>query len=186
MMKTKVSMKERIDNTSVVINSFKNINSMDVLVGIPEETTNRDDGDVNNATLLLIHTNGSPLQNIPPRPLLEPALEANGNKERVEEDLKRVVDLILEGKKDQAIRAMHITGMDGVNIIKSWFTDSRNNWPPDSIATVRAKFKKKYKSEKTRSKKMNEYLQGFAGLNQVLVDTGELRNAITYVLDIQE
>lgn len=179
-------MKEKVDNTSSVMKSLKQISSMDVLVGVPEATTERDDGDINNATLVLIHTNGSPLQNIPPRPILEPALEASGNKERIVEDLKNVVDLMLEGKRDQAIRAMHIAGMDGVNIIKSWFTDSRNNWPPDSIATVRAKFNKKYKSAKTRSKKMDQYIQGFAGLNQVLVDTGELRNAITYVLDIQE
>ena len=38
---------------------------------------------VNNAELLYIHTKGSELQGIPPRPVLEPAIEAPGNKEAI-------------------------------------------------------------------------------------------------------
>ena len=46
-------------------------------------------GAVNNAELLFIHTKGSPLRKIPARPVLQPAVEADGNKQAIAAELAR-------------------------------------------------------------------------------------------------
>jgi len=185
---TTIKLKTKVDNTLNVIKDIKKLTGFDVLVGIPEENAERENADgskadINNAQLLYIHSKGSPLQNIPPRPLMEPALEASGNKERINEDLKKAAQLMLDEKPEAAIKALHIAGLDGVNIIKDWFTDPRNNWPPNLSSTVRAKLRKKFKSKKTRKKKLEAYEAGVEGIDQVLVDTSQMRNAITYSVE---
>jgi hypothetical protein len=190
----KVSLKTQVDNTLSVMNRIKSLTGMDVLVGIPEETAGREDEEVNNAQLIAYHTkgvrapsmreemgkniekgetyntahsmyitaHGSPLHSVPPRPIIEPAIEATGNKERIAEDLKVVSQLLMEGKRDQAIQALHMAGMDATNMIKAWFDDPRNGWAPNAPLTI-----KKKKSDK------------------VLVDTGQMRNAITHVVEVE-
>lgn len=186
-----IKLKTKVDNTLNVIKDIKKLTGFDVLVGIPEENADREneDGtkaDINNAQLLYIHSKGSPLQKIPPRPLIEPALEASGNKERIDEDLKKAAQLMLDGKAEQAVKALHVAGIDGVNIIKEWFTDPRNNWPPNTTATVRAKIRKRFKTAKTRKKKYEAYEAGEEGINQILVDTSQMRNALTYSVEVDK
>jgi hypothetical protein len=111
---------------------------------------------------LYIMSHGSPLYHIPPRPVIEPAITASGNKERLEEDLKKAGKAFLENDEQEAVRALHIAGMDAVNMIKLWFEDSRNNWPPLAESTIKAK-----------------------GSDKPLQDTGKMRDAITYVVDIE-
>jgi len=169
----KISLKTQVDNTLEVLNNLESLEGMDVLVGIPEEASQRIKGEVTNAQLVEIHTKGlaqnlyweskgSPLQKLPARPIIEPALGASGNKERIVEDLKIVGELLLDGKRDEAIKALHIAGLDGVNMIKAWFDDPRNGWAPNSPATIKRK-----------------------GSNKVLIDTAQMRNAMTYVVDIK-
>lgn len=162
------------------------LENTEVLVGIPEEKAPRNEGEVNNASLLYLHSKGSPLQDIPARPVIEPALEASGNKERVQEDLKKITKLLLDGKVDQARRMMDLAGQDAVNMIKAWFTDSRNGWPPNSPLTVLEKLDKRFKSVKKKRELYRQYKMGKTGINTVLVDTGQMRNAITYVVRNKE
>lgn len=186
-----VKLKTKVDNTLSIIKDIKKLTGFDVLVGIPEENAERTNEDgfkspINNAQLLYIHSKGSPIQHIPPRPLIEPALEASGNKERIDENLKKAAQLILDGKSEAAIKALHIAGLDGVNIIKDWFNDPRNNWPPNTTATVKAKIKKKYKTKKARNKKIEAYEAGEEGIDSVLIDTAQLKNAITYSVEVNK
>jgi hypothetical protein len=188
---TTVKLKTKVDNTLSVIKDIKKLTGFDVLVGIPEENADRtnEDGsnaDINNAQLLYIHSKGSPIQRIPPRPLMEPALEASGNKERIDEDLKEAAQLMLDGKPEAAIKALHRAGIDGVNIIREWFDDPRNNWPPNKAGTVRAKLKKKYKSKKALKRKMEEYLSGKEGMDSVLIDTSQMKDAIVYSVEVNK
>lgn len=213
MIQGKASLKIETDNTSAVLMSLKGLADIDVLVGVPEENTRRDDEEITNAELINIHTHGvasqsikqskkkgvkynaalstyitskgSPLWRIPPRPLIEPALEADGNKQRIEEDLKIVVQCMLDGNKKGVARALNKAGIDGVNIIRDWFEDPRNNWPPVSDRTVMAGIKKRYKSKKKRKESMEKYKSGEAGIKQLLVDTGQMRSAMSYVVEFE-
>jgi hypothetical protein len=49
--------------------------------------------------------------------------------------------------------------MLGQNIVRAWFVDPKNGWPENSPITIAAK-----------------------GSDKPLIDTGELRKAITYVV----
>jgi hypothetical protein len=163
------------------LKKLKSLKKMEVLVGIPEKKAPRKKGKMNNATLLYIHTKGSPLNNLPARPLIEPALEADDNAEKISEDLREVVKAILDGNEGKAQRLMGITGQDAVNAIQDWFDDSRNGWEPNKDATVKRKLRK-IKDLSKRKQAFTEYKEGVENINSILVDTGVLKRAITYVL----
>lgn len=160
---------------------------INVLVGIPQEKDSREEGgSIGNAELLYIHTHGirkramreemksdmdegkkyseayslyvqshgSPLWHSPPRPVLEPAIEAN--KESMAEVLKAAVLSYIHSGSEFGFRR---AGMLGASAAKNWFQDPRNGWEPNSPKTIARK-----------------------GSSLPLVDTGALRQAITYVI----
>lgn len=167
-----------------------------VLVGIPEEESERDqngssDG-INNAELAFIHSNGarsesminemdktglpfskafqayiaangSPLWRIPPRPFLEPALEDEGNRKLIDEQFEKVAKAFLESEED-GFRELEKLGLLAQGLVRDWFYNPSNNWPPLAESTLKAK-EKKGSTDPTP-----------------LIDKGELRNAINYVI----
>lgn len=178
-------IKENIKASNKSWENWKKVKELmkkEVLVGIPESTSPRKKGAINNAALLFIHTHGSPLHNIPARPLIEPALSERENADRIAEDLKAVIEKVVEGNTDGATRLLTITGKDAVKMIRNWFSDPRNNWPPNQPKTVKAKIKKKKMSKAKRTQLLEAYEAGDSGIDQPLIDTGELRKSITYVV----
>lgn len=159
------------------LNYLKSVLDIGIYVGIPEQNAPRSKGEMNNATLLYIHTHGSPKRGLPPRPLIEPALKAND--EKIANDLALVSKYLLDGNHTQAMRAMVSTGQDAVNIIRGWFTDPQNQWKDVKRAT------KLRKINKLRGKKKKEamaLLDEGGSVGTILVDTNEMRKSITYVL----
>lgn len=104
---------------------------------------------------LFIHEHGSPIWQIPPRPILEPAIR--NSKDIIAQQLKRAVLVALEGR--DASSELQKAGQMGVNAAQEWFTNPLNMWPANSPSTVQAK-----------------------GSDRPNVDTGSLRNYITYVV----
>jgi hypothetical protein len=131
-----------------------------VYVGIPEAETARDDEEITNAALMFIHTNGSEVMGIPKRAVIEPAIEYPSNKERIVSTLGQAADAMLDGNKQQAEHFIQVAGQQGSNASKRWFTDPANNWPPNKPSTIERK-----------------------GSDRPLIDTGELRRAITFVTE---
>ncbi len=162
----------------------------EVFVGIPADNTSRtDDNDINNAELLYIHTHGvrhrnmrsemeknmakgmkysaahalyirehgSPMMSVPPRPVLQPAIEAN--KERIGTQLAAAGKAALQGNVELFEKNLHQAGMIAASAAHGWFENPDNGWPPNTEQTIRRK-----------------------GSDQPLVDTGEMRKAITYVV----
>lgn len=177
-----LSVQTLFDNTEEFLKSLTE--GINIYVGIPEENAKRDDDkEINNAQLLYIHTNGSPVKNIPARPVIEPALTASGNEEKLATDLKQIIELSLNNKKPQALMKAEQTGQRAVNMIKKWFVDPRNGWPPNAPATVWRKIRKTGKDLAERMEIFQKYLSGEEGINTVLVDTAEMRNSITYIVE---
>ena len=116
--------------------------------------------EVTNAELLFIHTNGSPIRNIPPRPVIEPAIR--NDKDRLSRMMKQAAQLFLKGDKQGAINQLRKVGMRGQNVSRAWFLNPENGWPPNSPAVQAAKMRKG------------------ANIPRPLIDTGELRKSITY------
>ena len=108
---------------------------------------------------LYLHTKGSPMQNQKPRPVLEPAVEADGNRQPIAAELAASVKASLAGDKELAVKKMKRAALAGQNAARGWFTDSRNNWAPNAPGTIARK-----------------------GSDRPLIDTGALRAAIVGVV----
>lgn len=132
----------------------------EVYVGIQQKETKREGEPITNAELLFIHTNGSPVNNIPPRPVIEPAIKDDN--ERLSNMMKKAAQLVLAGKIEEAIIQLKKTGMRGQNVSRQWFYNPKNNWAPNSPAVIRAKRKKGTTHPRP------------------LIDTDELHKSITY------
>lgn len=140
-----------------------------VYVGIPQEESSREgSAGVTNAELLFIHTNGSPVNNIPPRPVIEPAIK--DDRERLSSMMKKASRYAFDGNKQEAINQLKKVGMRGQNISRGWFVNPKNGWPPNSPMTIARKKEGKPKGYEPRP----------------LIDTGELRKSITYFVDTKE
>lgn len=158
----RIDIVEEARNFQRMMNTLKNMLKNEVYVGIADDTTEReaDDTGITNAELLFIHTNGSPINNIPPRPVIEPAIY--NDKDRLADMMKKAAQLFMEGRDEEAIKQLQRVGMRGQNVSRKWFVDEKNGWPPNSPAVRAAKIKKGSTDPKP------------------LIDTGELRKSITY------
>jgi hypothetical protein len=178
------------DEAGKVAEALRVLQRQDVMVGIPEEKSSREeDGDINSAELLYIHTHGirrrsmrremkrnmdagmtysaayelyirthgSPLWHAPPRPVLEPAIDAH--RDEIAEQLQKAALLALDGSSRGTLAALKRAGMTGQNVARAWFVDEQNNWPENADATIAAK-----------------------GSSRPLIDTGTMRKSIVYVL----
>lgn len=139
-----------------------------VYVGVPENKTVRrkEDGEkvaITNAELMFIHTNGSPRNNIPARPVIEPAIE--DDKERISKMFKDAGQTMINQGKDAAMKKLKLIGMRAQNVCRAWFVNPKNNWPPNSPATIAAK----------RAKGATK--------PRPLIDTGQLRRSIIYFVE---
>lgn len=133
---------------------------MKVFVGVPESTATRAKSDpINNAQLTYIHTHGSPLRNIPSRPIIEPAINARGNREPIQEELKLAAAAQLANDAAKATEHLRRAGLIAQSAVRAWFTDPRNGWAPNAPATIRRK-----------------------GSDRPLIDRAELRKAMTFAV----
>ncbi len=138
-----------------LISRLNTLTSVAVYVGIPQETSQR--GKINNAELLYIHTHGSPMRNIPARPVIEPALAHY--KDKVMTQYSAALRAAAEGNQQALNTALIRTGLAGQNAVRDWFVNPANGWSENSRVTIARK----------RS-------------NRPLIDTGTLRKSIIYVV----
>lgn len=182
------------DDVAKVLASIKKLTALDVLVGVPSEKAARDDGGINNAQLAYIHTFGSTIQVaereatanrrggkfstakkatsqtshtvpaheivIPPRPFLEPGVK--NAMPKATPRLKRAAELALQGDSAGAESQLHAAGMIAQNEVK---------------AVINAGIA----PELAESTKRARRARGRTG-DVPLIDKGELRNNIVYVI----
>lgn len=155
------------DHFRDVERALKTLLDYEIYVGIPEDRIAREtaelDRRVTNAQLLFIHTNGSPINKIPPRPVIEPAIEAN--RDKIACFMQASAKNVLDNDIQQAEINMQKAGMAGQNASRAWFLDARNNWPPNSPRTAARKIAKGSTDPRP------------------LIDTGEMRKSITYFVN---
>lgn len=131
-----------------------------VLAGIPEAKSHRSGDPVNNATLARIHDKGSPSQNIPARPFMEPGIHDVSDK--LERKLLGAGQAVLEHDGNKADQALHAVGLIAQNGIRAKINS--NIQPPLKPATLAARRRRGRRGTRT------------------LIDTAQLRNSITYVV----
>ncbi len=134
-----------------------------VLVGIPAEKTQRKENNetINNATLLAINNFGSPGQNIPARPVMEIGIK------NAQDEIAVQFKIAAQNALKQGFSALDTyygrAGMIAANSVKKAINDQDGIAPP-SPATLAARESK-----------------GFKGTKSLIV-TGQMRNAITFVV----
>lgn len=161
---TKTSIKDEVFRA--ILNDQKSL-----LVGVPESEAARGEDaqllsgkvSVTNAYLVDLHTRGSDLTNLPPRPIIQPVLDKNSD--YIEEVLRQVEVDKLEGKVESAESSLDRLGLFLQGEIRDWFENPSNGWAPNVPSTVLRK-------------------HGLVDAQDVpLVDTGALRNSLTYVIE---
>lgn len=167
-----------------LVESLRKLSGVEVLVGFPEETTEREeDADkpsgITNASLAYIHDNGAPEQNIPARPFMGPGIES------VQDQIADKLGQILKAASNGAGATTVAQGMVQVGIIASTGIKNYINEgidPPLAPATLRARAAKGRKGAQDELDSRRKGEAPSTGLAKPLVDTGELRNAVSFAI----
>lgn len=155
-----------LDNYAKVAKGIEIIARTRVLVGVPSAKTGRKadpgakGGPISNSALAYIHEHGAPEANIPARPFMAPGI-ANA-KEKITAGLKKAADMAAAGRPEAAERAFHAVGLAAQAAIRAKITSGP--FVPLKPATLAARRRR-----------------GRTG-TKPLIDTGALRNSITYVI----
>jgi len=167
MLKPNLKITMVADNSRDLERSLRNLIEQDVLVGIPAEKAARTSEEarargtpITNAALGYIHEHGSPPVNIPPRPFLIPGIK-NAQKE-ISEGFEKAGAAALEGKPDVMVKQLHAIGLRAATSVK--LKIQSGPFVALKPATIRARRRRGHMGTKP------------------LIDTGQLRNAVTYVL----
>lgn len=150
-----VKIKENTKELLALASGLTFIRRMDILVGIPEEA-NAGHGAMDNASLLYLHENGSPGGMIPARPVLHNGVHAPEFQAQAHALYKQAFVAALSGGVPAAKNVYDRIGMLGANSVKAQFGVIG---PPLSPVTIARK-----------------------GSSATLIDSGQLRNAITFVV----
>jgi hypothetical protein len=146
-----------------VVESLRVLVDVEVLVGFPEETAERDaeDTPITNAALAYIHDNGAPEQNIPARKFMRPAMDS------VQEKLTLRLGNTLKGVLKGASPLQVEQGMHAVGLLAKLAIQNKINEgiPPPLAASTLAR----------------RVAKGRTG-TKPLVDTAQLRNAANYAI----
>ncbi len=161
------------DASKKVYEALRELESLQALVGIPEDKSPRKEDKITNAELLYIHTNGSPVNGIPARPVIEPAIK--DSKEEISKHIKEASQRALNGDIEGMRNSYEKAGLKGENAARDWFTNPKNNWKDVKQETINHRKKK-------MSKKQLENAIGNENAHRPLIDTGELRKSITHVV----
>ncbi len=156
-----MSVKVTRDKVASTLKAIHTLVSKDVLVGVPSDRAERPAGEpINNAELGYIMEFGAPEANIPARPHLVPGIEHA--EKRLGLRLKAGADAALRGDAIGAEKALVQAGIEGQNAVRAEITAGVS--PALSPATIEARRRR-----------------GRTGTTPLL-DTGEYRNSITFVI----
>lgn len=149
------------------------LKSHQVLIGIPGDEAGRS-GPLNNVELAFLHSNGSPRMHIPARPFIEPALREKETQEKITGCMKRAILDALEGNTGGARTELEKAGLYGQAAAQKMV--GSNALDPNAPITVNGGWMRNRISGKP------VYIKG-KGSSAPLIDTGSLRQAITYVVE---
>jgi hypothetical protein len=143
------------DRVDDILAAVRALGAQDVKVGFTETTGNRGGDGLNNPTLAYIHEYGAPEANIPERPFLVVGVESA---------LPAVTKVMKDGAKaaltgrDTAKQTLNTVGLVAQGAVQKKIVDGP--FVPNAPGTVQRK-----------------------GSDRPLIDTGALRQAVSYVIE---
>lgn len=154
-----------VDRVAQVMKGLVSAEKYDVLIGIPSEKGPRagehDQGALTNAALGYIHETGAPEANIPARPFLLPGVREA--KAPVTPHLQKATQAFVDGDQVKGEKHLNAAGLIATNLVRRRLNEGIGFAPlaSSTLATRRRR--------------------GRSGIKP-LIDTGQLRNSITYVI----
>jgi hypothetical protein len=159
MAKSGVTM--TVNKVGKVLAGMELLTKREVLVGVPAAKGPRQDGDpITNAEIAYIMEYGAPEVNIPARPTIIPGVRACEAKVRAY--LKVAAAAGLAGDVPRIMRALNAAGLTAQASIRNQFTSGQ--FIPLAPRTIQARLRR-----------------GRTG-TMPLIDTGQFRNSINYVI----
>ena len=166
---------------------LKALTRQEVLVGVPDESADRQDNDaqlITNAGIGYVMEFGAPEKNIPARPFLIPGIQDGF--EKIAKAFSVGAKKVLSGDLARLEEAQTKAGSAAVAAVKQKITGGP--FAPLAESTIKNRLRRH-----RRRKGEREYLQGIAqgmtsaelaplNLVKPLIDTGQLRRSITFVI----
>ena len=146
---------------------------MQLYVGIPEENAGGGNGGLNNVQLAYLHSQGSPVNNIPARPFIEPAIEQKDVLEKIADQFAAAFDAAFRADIGQIRTELEKAGIYGSNAVKQYMGSGA--LAPNAPITVEGGWMRNKVSGKP------VYIKGKHSAAP-LIDTGSLRSSVTYVI----
>lgn len=175
------------DDVSKILASITRLSNKQVLVGIPEDETQRNDPEATNALIGYAMEFGLPEQNVPARPTLIPGVQKA--LPQALEQMREAAKATMSGQNEVATKFLTAAGMLAANSVKNEI--NTGDFLPLSPKTIANRFK----ARRTQTMRQSEihYLalvaagmppegaQAATGIRP-LVNTGQFRNAVTSVV----
>ena len=136
-----------------------------VQVGLPSNASPR------NRMILAIQEHGSPIMHIPPRPVVEPALQSEETQTAMAACFLDAIKAACEGDLPAAQATLEQAGQTGADAIRAAIDEGVP--PPNSPVTISGGWIYNHPAHK------GVYVKG-KGFDKPLYDTGELYNAFSY------
>jgi hypothetical protein len=169
------------DNTQAVLAAIRSLTKNEVLIGIPAENIGRrEGGPVNNAVLGYVHEFGSPARNIPPRPFLVPGVASI--KDQAAQRLGAAMRKALDGDRAAVDKALHDVGLLGQAAVRQKITDGP--FVPLKLSTLKNRLRKhpsRYGLRMEIARQEAGEAPNAEGARP-LIDTAQMRNAVSYVI----
>lgn len=154
------------DDVDAILKQIRALTKQEVLIGVPDENAGRqpEEGEtkepISNAEIGYVMEFGLPEKNIPARPFLEPGVREATDK--LGDTLQAGAMKTLSGDKQAADVALNKAGLIAQNSVRSKINEGP--FVPLSPKTL---------AERKRRGRTGE---------KPLIDTGQLRNSVTYVI----
>lgn len=180
-MAQRPSVQHTVSNSAKVEAALKKLARAHVLVGIPQSTAGRAEGEATNSLLGYVHEHGAPDLNIPARPFLRPGIR--DQQTGIANYLRQAAHAAVQGDEARMMQALRGAGETGVK----GATQKITNGPfvPLAPRTIAARLRRT-QTGRNRLRRMRQagtdIAQWGAANLKPLIDTGQLRRAITYVI----
>ncbi len=170
----------KVDRLKAVLQSINGLVDKQVLIGVPDSTAGRkDDGEpLSNAEIGYIQETGSPANNLPARPFLVPGVAAAQSKTLPQ--LQKGVEAALDGDLEAVQRRLSSAGLVAQASVRKRINSGIT--PALSEATLRERARRGRKGAEEELARRAAGEKPGTDLAKPLIDTGQLRNAITYVI----
>ena len=167
------------DRVEAVLKSIRDLTKQVVLVGVPDSTAGRKTGPISNAAIGYIQETGDPSHNLPARPFLVPGVSKIAAK--AADMLGAGAAKALDGDRQAGAASLVKAGLLAQNSVRATLT-AGEGFAPLAPSTIAARARRGSKGAKAAMKAAAAGQPPAPSNVRPLIDTGQLRAAITFVL----